>query len=214
MSVPLAVVGVVRDTNSASLYRDREISLYLPQGLADERDLHVIVFAGSDTRVMASLLRQRAHAIDAGVRFTATPLDSLLRFWILPSRVATVAAVILGVLALALATLGLYAVMAYDVAHRTREIGVRLALGAGAGDVVRLVLADGGRLLVAGIVIGIGAAVAVSRVLHQFLFGVSIIDPLTFVLVPAFLTVVAIAACYIPARRASRIAPLDALRSR
>ncbi len=214
MSVPLTVVGVVRDTNSASLYRDKEISLYLPQGLADERDLHVIAFAGGDTRATANLLRQRAHAIDADVRFTTTPLDSLLRFWILPSRVATVAAVILGVLALALATLGLYAVMASDVAHRTREIGVRLALGAGAGDVVRLVLADGGRLLVAGIVIGIGAAVAVSRVLHQFLFGVSIIDPLTFVLVPAFLTVVAIAACYIPARRASRIAPLDALRSR
>lgn len=214
LTVPLTVVGVVRDTNSASLYREKEISLYLPSGLTDERDLHLIVFAGGDTRAMADRLRQRAHDIDADVRFTTTPLESLLRFWILPSRVAAVAALVLGALALTLATLGLYAVMAYDVTHRTREIGVRLALGAGAGDVVRLVLADGGRLLLAGIVIGIGAAVAASRVLHQFLFGVRTFDPLAFLLVPLFLAVVAIAACYIPARRAARIAPIDALRSR
>ncbi len=213
VSVPLTVVGVARDTTSTSLWRDKELSLYLPQGFADPRDLHVIARANGDAQVTQNLLRQRAHAIDADVRFVATPLDSLLRLWILPSRVAAIAAAILGVLALALASLGLYAVMAYDVTHRTREIGVRLALGAGAGDVVRLVLAGGVRLLGIGLVIGLVGAIVAGRLLREFLFDVSTIDPLTFLLVPAFLALVAIAACYLPARRASRIAPLDALRS-
>jgi predicted permease len=213
VSVPLTVVGVVRDTASASLWRDKELSLYLPQGFADARDLHVMVRAGGETQVAANVLTQRAHAFDADVRFTATPLDSLLRLWILPSRIAAVAAAILGILALALASLGLYAVMAYDVTNRTREIGVRLALGAGAGDVIRLVLAGGIRLLVAGLGIGFAGALVAGRLLRQFLFDVSSIDPVTFLLVPAFLAIIAIAACYLPARRASRIAPLDALRS-
>jgi hypothetical protein len=213
ISVPLTVVGVVRDASTASIWREKELSLYLPQGLGDERDLHVIADAGGDTRATANLLRARARSIDAGVRFTATPLDSLLRLWILPSRAAAIAAAILGMLALALASLGLYAVMAYDVTSRTREIGVRLALGADSGDVVRLVLINGIRLIAVGVAIGIGGAAAVSRLLRQFLFDVSTIDPLTFVLAPAFLILVAGIACYVPARRASRIAPLDALRA-
>jgi len=143
-----------------------------------------------------------------------TPLESLLRLWILPSRVAAIAAAILGLLALALASLGLYAVMAYDVTHRTREIGVRLALGASGRDVVRLLLVDGARLVALGLVFGLGGAAILGRLLTRFLFEVDAVDPLTFVLIPAFLIVVAIAACYVPARQASRIEPLDALRSR
>jgi ABC-type antimicrobial peptide transport system permease subunit len=127
--------------------------------------------------------------------------------------VAAATAAILGLVALALASLGLYAVMAYDVTHRTREIGVRLALGAAGRDVVRLILADGVRLIAVGLLIGIGGAAVLGRLLRQFLFDVSAVDPLTFVMIPAVLIVVAIGACYIPARRASRIAPLDAIRS-
>jgi predicted permease len=213
IAVPLTVVGVVRDTSNATIWRDKEMSLYLPHGLADQRDLHMIARTSGDTSALARLLKQQASAIDSGVHFTATPLDSLLRLWILPSRVAAVAAVILGLVALALASLGLYAVMAYDVTHRTREIGVRLALGAAGRDVVRLILADGVRLVAVGLLIGIGGAALLGRLLRQFLFDVSAVDPLTFVVIPAVLIVVAIGACYIPARRASRIAPLDAIRS-
>jgi len=213
MPVPLTVVGVVRDTTSATIWRDKEMSLYVPGGLADERDLHVIVRGSGDITALAGLLQQRAYAIDSAVHFTATPLESLLRLWILPSRVAAVAAVILGMLALALASLGLYAVMAYDVTHRTREIGVRLALGAAGRDVVRVILVDGVRLVAIGVALGLAGASILGRVLRQFLFDVSPVDPLTFVLIPAFLIGVALGACYIPARRASRIAPLDALRS-
>jgi len=213
LAVPLTVVGVVRDTTSATIWRDKEMSLYLPHGLADPRDLHVIVRTGGDTGTLAGVLKQRASAIDPAVHFSATPLESLLRLWILPSRAAAVAAAILGLLALALASLGLYAVMAYDVTHRTREIGVRLALGAAGHDVVRVILVDGVRLIAIGLGLGLAGAAILGRVLRQFLFDVSPVDPLTFVLVPAFLIVVALAACYLPARRASRIAPLDALRS-
>jgi putative ABC transport system permease protein len=213
ITVPLTVVGVVRDTTNATIWRDKEMSLYLPQGLADQRDLHVIVRTSGDTSALAGLLRQRSSGLDRSVRFTATALDSLLRLWILPSRVAAVAAAILGLVALALASLGLYAVMVYDVTHRTREIGVRVALGAKGRDVVRMILADGARLVAIGLAIGLGGAAILGRLLRQFLFDVSAIDPLTFVLIPAFLIIVAIAACYVPARRASRIAPLDALRS-
>ena len=213
LSAPLTIVGVVRDTSNASLWREKELSLYLPYGLGDARNLDVIARANENPQALANLLRLRARAMDADVRFTVTPLDSLLRLWILPSRVAAMGAAILGGLALALASLGLYAVMAYDVAHRTREIGVRIALGAAATDVVRLVLAGGARLLAIGVLAGIGGAVAVGRLLRQFLFDVSAVDAVTYVLVLLFLGLVAILACYIPARRASRIEPLDALRS-
>lgn len=214
IKVPLTVVGVVRDTTSATIWRDKELSLYLPRGLADERDLHMIVRTSGDVTALAGLLKQRANAIDSAVHFTATPLESLLRLWILPSRLAAAAAAILGLLALALASLGLYAVMAYDVTHRTREIGVRLALGAAGRDVVRVILGDGVRLIAIGLGLGLAGAAILGRVLQQFLFDVSPVDPLTFALVAAFLMVVAMAACYLPARRASRIAPLEALRSR
>jgi predicted permease len=213
LAVPLTVVGVVRDTSSATIWRDKEMSLYVPQGVADQRDLHVIVRTGDDMSALASLLRDRAYAIDPDVHFTATPLESLLRLWILPSRVAAISAAILGLLALALASLGLYAVMSYDVSHRRREIGVRLALGAAGHEVVRVILVDGVRLIALGLALGLGGAAILGRVLRQFLFGVSAVDPLTFGLIPAFLIVVGVAACYVPARRASRIAPLDALRS-
>ncbi len=213
IGLPLTVVGVVRDTTSATIWRDKEMSLYLPQGLADQRDLHVIVRTNGDATALAGILRQRASTLDRSVRFTATPLDSLLRLWILPSRVAAAAAAILGLVALALASLGLYAVIANDVAHRRREIGVRVALGAKGGDVVRLILADGFRLVAVGLVIGVAGAAILGRLLRQFLFDVSALDPVTFAVIPTFLIAVGIAACYLPARRASRIAPLDALRS-
>jgi predicted permease len=213
MAVPLTVVGVVRDTSSASIWRDKEMTLYVPRGLADERDLHVIVRTSGDVAALAGLLKQRAYAQDSAVHFTAASLESLLRLWILPSRVAAVAAGILGLLALALASLGLYAVIAYAVTHRTREIGVRLALGAAGRDVVRVILVDGVRLVAIGLALGLAGASILGRVLRQFLFDVSPLDPLTFVLIPAFLIVVALAACYVPARRAAQIAPLDALRS-
>lgn len=118
----------------------------------------------------------------------------------------------LGGVALLLASVGIYAVLAFAVAQRRREIGVRMALGATARDVTRLVLRDGVRLIALGLAIGQAGALAVGRVLRQFVFDIGAFDPLTFILVPGVLCLVALAACYVPARRATRIAPLTALR--
>jgi ABC-type antimicrobial peptide transport system permease subunit len=115
--------------------------------------------------------------------------------------------------ALTLGAVGIYGVVAYAVTRRTREIGVRMALGARATDVLGMVLREGGVLAGAGVTLGIAGALAASRVLSGFLFGVTPSDPAVFVAVPALLGFVALGACLIPARRASRVDPVEALRS-
>ena len=119
---------------------------------------------------------------------------------------------IAGTMALALGLIGIYGVMSYTVSQRKREIGIRLALGAQGGDVLQLVLRQGTKLALAGVVIGVGAAFVLTRLMSDLLFGVSAHDPLTFVAVAALLILVALLACYIPARRATRINPTVALR--
>jgi ABC-type antimicrobial peptide transport system permease subunit len=115
-------------------------------------------------------------------------------------------------MAMLLALVGIYGVIAYSVAQRTREVGIRRALGAQRGDIVRLVLGQGLGLTLAGVVLGIGGALALTRVMERLLFHVSATDPTTFVAIALLLVVVALAASYIPARRAARIDPMAALR--
>jgi putative ABC transport system permease protein len=133
-----------------------------------------------------------------------------------PARFGAMFSIALGLLALALATVGVYGVMAYSVNHRTREIGIRVTLGAQAGDVLRLVIRQGLRLVAIGIGIGLGIALplafAASRVFPQTLFGLSLLDPVTFAGVSLFLAAAALLACYIPARRATKVDPVVALR--
>ena len=116
-------------------------------------------------------------------------------------------------LALLLASLGIYGVLSYAVTQRTQEIGIRMALGAGRQDVLRLVMADGLRLAAAGVAIGLGASFALTRLMTKLLFGVSATDALTFLSVPPLVLAVAVLAAYVPARRATRVDPLSSLRS-
>jgi putative ABC transport system permease protein len=119
---------------------------------------------------------------------------------------------IFGGLALVLATVGIYGVISYAVSQRTREIGVRMALGARPADVLRMILTEGLKLVAVGVVIGIAAALMLTRLLEGMVYGVSMRDPLIFVLVNLLLVTVSLAACYVPARRAMRVDPLVALR--
>ena len=128
------------------------------------------------------------------------------------ARMGAILLAVFGGLALLLASIGLYGVMSFAVSRRTRELGIRVALGARPGDVFRLVLRQGMTLVIAGLVLGVGVAAAVTRLLASFLYGVSTTDAFTFTAIPVLLTLVALLACYLPARRATKVEPLVALR--
>jgi predicted permease len=210
---PLLVVGVVRDASNGAIWRDKELSLYLPiDARIDPRDLHILVRTTGDPATLRRLLASRAAALAGDLRFTPLPLGELLRIWMLPSRVAGVGVAVLATLALSLACIGLYGVLTFAVGERSRELGIRMALGADRSAVVRLILGDASRLVLTGLGIGAACALPATPILGRLLFGVSPFDPVSLAAAAAFLTVVALAAAYRPARRAARLAPLVVLR--
>jgi predicted permease len=206
------VVGVVRDAANAAIWREKEMSLYLPAATADPRDLRVIVRTSGDPAALTRALDADAASLDPDLRFSAVTLESLLWMWLLPSRLAAIGATTLAVLALVLACVGVYGVLSFTVSHRVREIGIRMALGADGRGIVALVLRDGARLVAFGLAVGAACAIPAAPLLGRLLFDVSAFDPVTMTIVPAVLAAAAFGACYIPARRASRLEPLAALR--
>jgi predicted permease len=214
----ITVVGVVGSVKRDSLSSPGEVGVYMPMGQRGAfnfpTQMTLVVRADADPRALAGQLRAAVSAIDPSVPVgTVRPLRELVTGSAGRARFTMVLLATFAAVAVTLGAVGIYGVVAYAVARRTREIGVRMALGARAGDVLGMVLREGSALAAAGVALGLVGALAASRVLAGFLFGVTPNDPAVFITVPALLGVVATGACLVPARRASRVDPTVALRS-
>jgi putative ABC transport system permease protein len=173
----------------------------------------VVMRTDRNPEAVTAALRREIHALDPSVEpSTVESMEEYIQPAFEPVRVAATLLGILGVTALVLASLGLYGVMAYLVAQRSQEIGIRMALGAKPRDVFKLILGQGMALVLIGTGVGIAAALGLTHLLASLLYGVSATDPLTFITIPILLMAVALVACYLPARSAMRVDPINALR--
>jgi hypothetical protein len=208
------VVGVVDDTRMPDVRGDvAALQLYsvIPPQLGDVPFVVRTVISGD---VSAPAIKHAIASVDPGI-FVRPMLsgDTYLRDGLAPTRFAMALLTAFAVVALVLAAVGLYGVIAYGVSQRTREIGVRIALGAEPRRVVMQVVGDGLRLAAGGLALGIAAAAAATRVLEGMLYGVSSADPLTFAAIALLVAAIAVVASYLPARRVLRVDPTEALRA-
>ena len=209
----LEVVGVVRDAKYDQLAERPVFFGYRPLSQRYRGAMTLHVRTTSDPLAAVNQVRAEVRALDANLPLTnVVTMQEHMRLLLAPARLLALLSSALGVLALLLAAIGLYGVMAYVVGSRTREIGIRMALGAQTSGVRRLVIGQGLKLALIGIALGLLAAFGLTRVLQSVLYGVSANDPLTFVGVAVLWLAVALLACYVPARRATRVDPLVALR--
>jgi predicted permease len=206
------IVGVARDVANPDVDQDPNPIVYLPFAQHPQRDVVVLVASAAPAAVTGGL-RDAMRALDRDVAVDVATFDALLRQEFAASRALVALFVAFGGVALALAGSGLYGVIAFVVAQRTREFGVRVALGARPADVRRLMLSQGGTLIAAGLVIGLVGSVALAQATRSILFGVSVADPSTYAAVAILVGLTAMLAAYVPARRAMRVDPIDALRA-
>jgi len=207
------IVGVVASVRHADPGARPDRYVYLPFAQAPSGEMDVVVRSAADPAALTASVRAAVHAVDPGLPLHHVhTLESAVDRSLGTRRLTNRLLLAFAMAALALATVGVYGVMALSVGHRVNEFGIRLALGAAPHDVLALVLRQGMRLVLAGVVLGLAAAGAVARMLASLLFEVRPIDPLTFGGVCATLLATSLAACYVPARRATRTDPVQALR--
>ncbi len=207
------VIGVVEDVKMRALDQPSPMQLYVPHGESPVRGMSFVVRSGNDAATLARPAREAVHRVSAIMPvYSVVPLEELVRHAMWTQRLYGGLFAAFGAIALTLAAVGLYSVIAYMVAQRTREIGIRMALGAEAGMVQRFVVRQGVVLTGMGIVIGVIASLALMQVLSGMLYGVSAREPLSYIGVPLILAAVAVLASWVPARRATRVDPLTALR--
>jgi len=209
----LEVVGVVRDIKYRQLSEKPPFFGYLPLSQRYRSSMTLHVRTPSDPVAAINQLRAEIKALDSNLPLTGVKtMQEHMRLPLAPAKLLALLSSTFGILALLLASIGLYGVMAYVVGSRTREIGIRMALGAQTSGVRRLVIVQGMRLALTGVAVGVVAALALTRVLSGVLYGVSATDPFTFAGVVVLLAGVALLACLVPAWRATKVDPLVALR--
>jgi predicted permease len=209
------VVGVARDSKYFNVAEEPRPHFFAPfrQISGNDTRVHLFVRVAGDPDAFTATLRREVAAVDPNAgAFFPMPLTEYTEVTMVPQRVAASLLAAMGLVSLALAAVGLYSVMAYAVTQRTQEFGVRMALGAQRSDVLRDVLRRGMKLTIAGLVAGIAGAFAVTRLVSSMLVNVDAADPVTFAAVAVFLALVALAASYVPARRATQVDPMVALR--
>lgn len=208
------IIGVARNNQAYRVGETPPLFFYRPETVEGEMDTALLVRTTTDASRLKELVRKEAYALEPVLRlFVSTAEEEIAKDQsVLSTRAASEATSLLGSLALLLAALGIYGVMAWSVAQRTREIGIRMALGAQHRDVLALVVKQGMKLVLLGIVIGVPLSVVVTHLMKGLLFGLSATDPVAFSLITALLIFVAILACYIPARRATKVDPVISLR--
>jgi len=209
----ITVVGVVGDIHHNALNTPPNPEMYLSHLQEPSGYLAVLLRTSSDPLQLAAAAREEIRSLDKDLPVKLNTMDQVLSQSVAGQRFNTLMLGIFAALAVTLATVGVFGVINYSVAQRTHEIGIRLALGAQRRDVFKLIVGQGLILAVLGVSIGALGAFAVTRLITSLLFSVSPTDAATFVLVSVLMTVVAMFACYIPARRATKVDPLVALRN-
>jgi macrolide transport system ATP-binding/permease protein len=208
------VIGVARDVRSIDLRRLDESYLYLPLSQSRQWTSTLLVRADGNPTALLPAIGREFRRVDANLPVLAAPLHTMVSMdpYFVVSRIGGVLASIVGALGLLLACLGVYGMVSYSVAQRTREIGVRMALGAQTVQVLRLVMSEGFRPILSGVLIGMIVSAGVSRALSATLFGLSPLDPVSFAGVSLLLIAIALLATWLPARRATEVDPMVALR--
>ncbi len=211
-SIMREIVGVVAEVRNRNLSAPIRPAYYVPHTQIPFSQMAIVVKTAGDSHALVSAARNEIASMDRELpMFNVQTMEDYVSAAVSSPRFNSTLLGIFAAVALVLTVVGLYGVMSYSVAQRTNEIGIRMALGAQTRDVLRLIVSQGLRLVVVGLVIGLVGAFALMRVISSLLFGVTARDPLTFAAVAIVLAGVALLACYIPARRASRVDPLEAL---
>jgi predicted permease len=214
---PLTIVGVAADVAESGLETEIKPQFYLPHAQVTYNSTSIpsywMIRTAGDPVSVAAAARGAIHAVDPNLLVTdVRTMDARLDQFVAQRRLRTTLLTAYAALALLLAAIGIYGVLADFVAQHASEIGIRMALGARTGDVMHLVMRRGMSLALAGVTLGLIAAWTVTRLMKTLLFGVHVTDPMTFSVIALMLLCVALAACWIPARRAARVDPLVALR--
>lgn len=212
--VSAEIVGVVEHVRHERLDRDGRETIYVPNRQEASRDVSFVVRTAGDPAALEGAVRRELAALDPRIPpYDFRAMSEYVGSAVAPARFALTLLSGFGALALILACVGLYGLLAFTVGRRAHEFGIRMALGARPSDVMRTVLAEGGALSAMGLAIGVVLSVGMARLMSGLLFGVRPVDAVTYVGIALLLAVSALAACYAPARRAARVDPMVALRT-
>jgi putative ABC transport system permease protein len=210
---PTEIVGVVGDIRHNGLTAEPRPTVFLAQSQVPGYYTYIVVRTAAEPKRMAAAIRREVRQVDPSQPIAdVQPMEQYVSTALARPRLYAILLATFASLALLLAAVGLYGLMAYAVSRRTHEIGVRMALGAQKSDLLGLIIKNGMTLTLIGVAIGLAIAFALTRLMTTLLFGVTPTDAITFASVSAFLMLVALIACYIPARRATKVDPLVALR--